>query len=107
VQEALAEQTWQQIDRAERAGINPSQFSGFLRRRDDRGLSTAGLDVLNQVLDAGPPTGRPSMPRALAQNCTTAGLRFRRLWPVAHGGASREPDPPAAALARPDSELFE
>jgi transcriptional regulator with XRE-family HTH domain len=57
IQEALAARTWQQFDLADRAGIDRSQFSRFLRRSDERGLSAARLRTLKQILDAGPPTG--------------------------------------------------
>jgi len=54
--EALDKGTWQQIDLADRAGIDPSQLSRFLRRSDDRGLSPARLDALSLVLDGRPPS---------------------------------------------------
>lgn len=95
VHEALSQREWRQIDLAERAGIDPSQFSRFLRRTDGFGLSPARLAILTQVLDAGPPTGNqaplpPAHPRVLAEKLRDGRLALFVGFGLSHLAVHRE-----------------
>lgn len=73
LRKGIANGDWQQAMLAERADIDTAQLSRFLKRRDDRGLSSAKLEILERVLDGGSlvvPTASPLPPehaKALAQ----------------------------------------
>jgi transcriptional regulator with XRE-family HTH domain len=95
VREAVAAGIWQQIELAERAGIDASHFSRFLRRSDERGLSAARLHALAQVLDAGPQTGEqaplpPAHVRALAEKLRDGQLALFVGFGLSHLAPHRE-----------------